>query len=269
MLSPGEHRVGSAMVDIIGGQHGDAAMAVFGVVPREERPAKSDGRVDAGETAGESRVVLQGLELRLGERIVIGDLGAAQRARDPEVGEQLRGTLACHRCPTVGVQREHLWRHALLVAGFLNQTAGEDGVFPVRHHPTHDVAAEDVEQDVEVEIRPLLRSQQLRNIPRPALIRPRGHKFGFAVLRVLALVAPLSYRLGRSQDPIHGALGAQVCAVIKQGSHHFSGRAVNEALRGEHFNNVLALGYAQCPGGRWTGLLVPGSRTPATVEGCS
>ena len=83
-------------------------MAVLGVVPREERPAKSGGLVDAGETTWEPWVVLQGLELRLGERIVVRDLGSTQRACDPEVGEELRGALARHRCPTVGVQGKRL-----------------------------------------------------------------------------------------------------------------------------------------------------------------
>ena len=49
------------------------------------------------EAAREAGVILQGLELRLGERVVIADLGAAQRAGDPEVGEELGGTLAGHR----------------------------------------------------------------------------------------------------------------------------------------------------------------------------
>ena len=134
-------------------------MAVLGVVPREKRPAKSDGLVDAGKAAGEPGVVLQGFELRLGERIVIGDLGATKRSRDPKVGEQLRGALARHRCPAVGVQGEHLRLHALFVAGFLNQTAGEGRVLPVCHHPTDDVTAEDVEQDVEVVVGPFFGSQ--------------------------------------------------------------------------------------------------------------
>ena len=45
------------------------------------------------------RVVLQGLELRLGEGVVVTDLGTAERTGHPEVGQQLRGALAGHRCP--------------------------------------------------------------------------------------------------------------------------------------------------------------------------
>ena len=95
-----QHGVCTAVMDVIGGEHGDSTMAVLGVVPREERPAQGDGGVDTPATSpGEAGVVLQGLELGLGEGVVIADLGAAQRASDPEVGEQLRGAFAGHGTP--------------------------------------------------------------------------------------------------------------------------------------------------------------------------
>ena len=84
----------SVMMDIIGGEHRDPGMAVLGVVPGEERPAEGDGGGNVFEAAREAGVILQGLELRLGERVVVADLGAAQRAGDPEVGEELGGALA-------------------------------------------------------------------------------------------------------------------------------------------------------------------------------
>ena len=107
------------------GTHGDSPMAVLGVVPREERPAEGDGGVDIVESPGEAGVVLQGLELGLGEGVVIADLGAAQRASDPEVGEQLRGAFAGHGRPAVGVQGEDLGLDALFVAGLLDETTGQ------------------------------------------------------------------------------------------------------------------------------------------------
>ena len=74
-------------MNIVGGEHGDPRVAMLGVVPGEERSAEVGGRGDVGEAPGEAGMVLQGLELGLGERVVIGDLGAAQRARHAEVGE--------------------------------------------------------------------------------------------------------------------------------------------------------------------------------------
>ena len=81
------------------------------------------------------------------------------------------------------------------------------------------------------------------------------------------LIAPLSHRLIRGQDPIHRALRAQVLAFIEQRGDDLGGRAVDEARGGEHVEHMLAFGVAQRPGGRWTGLLVPGSGLVTTVEG--
>ena len=129
--APVQHALGSMVMDIVRGEHGNAAMSMLGVVPREERSTEGDGGGDVVEAPGEAWVVLQGLELRLGERIVIGHLGAAQRARDPEVGEQLRGALARHRRPAVGVQCEELGPDALFVTGLFDQCFGQNSGRPV------------------------------------------------------------------------------------------------------------------------------------------
>ena len=100
-----QHALGSMVMDVARGEHGNAAMSMLGVVPREERSTEGDGGGDVVKAPREAWVILQGLELRLGERVVIGHLGAAQRPRDPEVGEQLCGALARHRRPAVGVPR--------------------------------------------------------------------------------------------------------------------------------------------------------------------
>ena len=88
-----------------------------------------------GKAAGEARVVLERLELRLGEWIVVGHLGAAERADHPEIGQQLRGALARHRCAAVGVQGQHLGLNALFVAGLLDEPTGQSGVLPIGEHP--------------------------------------------------------------------------------------------------------------------------------------
>ena len=106
-------------------------------------------------------MVLQSLELGLGEGIVIRHLGPAERACYPEVGEQLRRALAGHRRAAVRVQGQHLRRDALLVAGLGDQAPGQRRALPHGDHPSDDVTAEDIEQDVEVEVRPLLRPSSL------------------------------------------------------------------------------------------------------------
>ena len=73
----------SVMMDIIRGEHRDPGMAVLGVVPGEERPAEGDGGGNVFEAAREAGVILQGLELRLGEGVVIADLGALRERVTP------------------------------------------------------------------------------------------------------------------------------------------------------------------------------------------
>ena len=91
-------------------------------------------------------MVFQGLELRLGERIVIAHLGTTQRARYAETSEKLRGALAGHRRAAVAVQGQHLGLDALLVTSLLDETPGQGRILPISDHPAHDVAAKDVEQ---------------------------------------------------------------------------------------------------------------------------
>ena len=61
-----QHALGSMVMDIVRGEHRDAAMAMLGVVPGEERSAEGDGGGDVVEAPREAGVILQGLELRLG-----------------------------------------------------------------------------------------------------------------------------------------------------------------------------------------------------------
>ena len=50
-----------------------------------------------------------------------------------------------------------------------------------------------------------------------------------------------------------------VNTFVEQRRHDLRRRTVDEARAGEHIEDLLALGFTQRPGGRWTGLLVPGS----------
>ena len=130
-------------------------MAVLGVVPREERSAVARCVIDPEEATRETGVVLQDLELRLRKRVVIRNLRPAQRSRHAEIGEQLCCALARHGCATIGIQSQHLRRDTLLGARLFDQATGQRRVLPVCHHPAHGVAAEDVEQDVQVVVGPL------------------------------------------------------------------------------------------------------------------
>jgi hypothetical protein len=75
-------------------------------------------------------------------------------------------------------------------------------VLAVGDHPADDVAAEDVEDDVQVEVRPLDRSEELCDVPRPDLIRRSREELGLRVLRVRELVAALADLAGGGKDAV-------------------------------------------------------------------
>ena len=92
-LPCGKGLLRSTLVDVVRRQVCDPAVAMLGVVPREEGPAESLGGFLAGETRGETRVVLEGLELGLGEGIVVADVGPAEGLGESQIGEQLSRAL--------------------------------------------------------------------------------------------------------------------------------------------------------------------------------
>ncbi len=71
----GDALLGPAVMNIGGRQQPEAAVMMLGVVPGEEDVAVSPGVLDRTEPLGEGRPVLQRLELRLRERVVVGDVG--------------------------------------------------------------------------------------------------------------------------------------------------------------------------------------------------
>ena len=62
----------------------------------------------------------------------------------------------------------------LLGTGFFDKLFGECCGFLRRDHPADDIAAEDVQDDVEVEIAPFGWPHQFGDVPRPDMIRSGG-----------------------------------------------------------------------------------------------
>src|SRR5687767_4195484 len=74
-----------AVVDRRWGVQSDACVAVDVVVVVEEHGAERAGVLDAAEPPGEGRAVLEGLEVRLAEGVVVADVRAAVASGDAEV----------------------------------------------------------------------------------------------------------------------------------------------------------------------------------------
>src|SRR3954447_16390456 len=77
--------LGEAVVDVSGGVKAEPGMAMLVVVPAEEVHAVRSRGFDRGESGGEVGPVLQRLELRFAERVVIRDVGPGVGLGDAEV----------------------------------------------------------------------------------------------------------------------------------------------------------------------------------------
>ena len=127
---------------------------------------------------------------------------------------------------------------------------GQFGAFARRHHPADDVAAEDVEDDVEIEVGPLGRAAQLGDVPTPKLIGRGGQQFRLLILRMDELIAALASCAILFQDAIHGPSRAKILAFIEQRGLDRGGRAILEAFGIEHGANRLA--FVETQRARWS-----------------
>src|SRR3954454_11563002 len=111
-----------------------------------------------------------------------------------------------------------------------NEPFGQFRAFTVGNHPAHHIAAEDVEDHVQIEVCPLRGTEQFRDIPAPELVGASGQQFRLRVSRVHELVAALT-RLARAfENPVHGANRAMIPAFVEQRSVNRSRRAVLKSL---------------------------------------
>jgi hypothetical protein len=89
---------------------------------------------------------------------------------------------------------------ALFGATVFDEPLGQFGTLAHRDHPAGDVAAKNIEDDVEVEVGPLGRPEQLGDVPAPELIGSRRQELGLAIGGMGQLVAAFAgFTLGCEQ----------------------------------------------------------------------
>lgn len=181
----------SSIVDRFGCQQADAGVAMLGVVPGKELLTEGACPLDAGETLRAARAIRQGFELRLGTRIVVGDVRTRVRLGHAQVGEQEGHGLRGHRGAAIGMDRELARGDLLLGEGLGNQALGKGGLLLMSDHPADDVATEDVEDDVEREVGPFAGTEQFRDIPAPDLVGTGREEFGLGIGRMDELITAL------------------------------------------------------------------------------
>ena len=127
-------------------------MAVLFVIPLEKLLAKGAAVLDAAEAIWKLRAVLHGSELAFRIRVVVGNIRTAVALGDTQVGHQKGDRLGPHDPAAVGMNGELAGGNLVFADSFLNELLGQFGAFPVRDHPAGNVATEDVEDDVEMEV---------------------------------------------------------------------------------------------------------------------
>jgi hypothetical protein len=114
--------------------------------------------------------------------------------------------------------------------GFREELLGERAVLALGHHPGHDVAAEEVEDDVEVEENAADQSRKLADIPRPDLVWRRGNQPRNRVFSALPVVASVPQFTTLAKDAIHRSNRAEEAAFLEQRRIDLARRLVDESL---------------------------------------
>src|SRR5713226_3409599 len=230
--------------------------------------AVGPGILNRAEARWERRAVLERLELRLRERVVVGDMRPGMGLGHAEIGEQEGDGLGGHRRPAIGVDGKLPAVDALPATGLVNEPLGQRGALAMGHHPADHVATEDVEHDVEVEVGPLRGSEQLGDVPTPELVGPAGQQLGHRVAGVPELIPTLAHLLVGGEHAIHRALRAEVLAGVEQRGVGLRRREIHEPRLVQHSEDGGALRGTERAGrgpARRQGALGP----PSTVVGCT
>src|SRR5690242_11864401 len=87
------------------------------------------------------------------------------------------------------MQRELSRLDALFLAALLDQSLRQLRALAVSDHPAGDVTAENIEDHIQIEVRPFRGPQEFGYIPAPQLIGSRGQQLGLLVARMNQLIA--------------------------------------------------------------------------------
>jgi hypothetical protein len=139
------------------------------------------------------------------------------------------------------MDREFTGLNVLANTGGSDQFLGESCRLAFGDHPTDRVAAEDIQDIVEIVIGPFGRSQEFRNIPAPQLVRLGSQQLRFGVIRVAQLVTAFPHFLIFIQNAIHRPPGAQIFAFVQQRGIDFARRLIGKALTVKHLPDFCFL----------------------------
>src|SRR5713226_4897193 len=182
-------------------------------------------------------------------------------AGDAEVGEELSSGLRDHRRAAVSMDGELARRDVLLLAGFPDEPLSQACALVGRHHPADDVAAEDVEDHVQMEVGPLDRALEFRDVPGPDLVGCGGEELGLLIVGVSQNVASFADLMIGGEDAVHRPRGAHVDARVEQRGMDLGRGLISERFGIEGDEYLLALLHGQRS--RWSRSRWRRSRRPS------
>ncbi len=217
LVPGGPHQFGPPLMHGSRRHQPDSRVPMLAVVPGEEPLTEGASLFEAAESFWEIRAILQGFELSLREGVIVTGIGAAMRLGDTEIGEQQRHRLGGHGGAAIRMQGQVPRLDLLLQAGVGDELLGQGRRLRRGKHPANHIAAEDIQDDVEVEVRPRHGTPEFRDVPRPHLIRGSREEFRLLIDGVMELVPALGdLRLGL-KDAVEGSDGTVVPAFIEEG----------------------------------------------------
>ncbi len=218
------------MVNVAWRQQRQRAMPMLRVVPARKVAKERARRDDICKGRRKGRLIFRRLEERLDLRVVVADVRPRMALGHPQIGQQERDRLRGHRATTIGVYSELVRVGAFSRDRFGKQRARQLGGFALGKHPAHDVAAVDVDDDVEVGVGPLLRPVQLGDVPGPHLTRRGRAQFGLDVRGRRRLIAPFAYFTDAVQNAVHRGHRAVIRAFVQERGVDIRPAAIDEAL---------------------------------------
>ena len=190
-LPGGMDLVGQTVMHLVGRHQADASMVMVLIVPVEEAATEGLCVLDAAEALRELRLIFHGFEVAFRERVVVGGVRPAVGFGDAEIGEQQCRGLGAHRTATVGVQSELALRRGMFGSGVLEQAANRVALSRVGDTPADDPPAEDVDDDVEIEVGPFGGPISLVMSQDQTSLGACGEEFGLLVDGMAQLLAAL------------------------------------------------------------------------------
>src|SRR5215213_296602 len=228
-------------------------MAVLVVVPADELGDPALRVLLAGESRCRPvRPVLAGPEQGFGERVVVADPRPAVGGDDAEPLERGLHGGALHRTAIVGVQDERAREAALGPDRLADEIGGQLGALALVDLPAHDLAAEDIEDQVEVEEHAPDWTGHPGDVPAPDFAGAAGTvaRGRLATRRRLGPAAMVLLPFG-PQDAVEAGLRGDISALVCAAGHDLAGRQAVERLAVAGVQHGLAFLLRQLVVRRW------------------